>query len=140
MRHRRGRDALEDRGQDVVGADVVREGLERQDEPVAHDVAGHVHDVLGQGVGAAADEGQGPGGEDQVDRRPRAGAERDVALELGHAEALLGCPGGGRQAHGVLDQRRVDVDLVGLALEPEQVVRREDLLDRVEVRRSSARR
>ena len=41
--------------------DVVGERLEREHQPVAQDVEGHVEDVLRQGVVAAADEGQRPG-------------------------------------------------------------------------------
>ena len=60
-------------------------------------------DVLGQGVVAAADEGQRPGREDQVDRGSRARPERDVALELGQA-VRLGVAGRGGQPDRVLEQ------------------------------------
>ena len=114
--------------QERVAGDVVGERLERQHEPVAQDVERHVEHVLGQRVVAAADEGQRPGREDQVDRRARARAERDVALELGQA-VRLGRPRGRRQPDGVLDQRRVDVDAVGRLLHREQAVGRQHLLD-----------
>ena len=85
-------------------------------------------DVLGQGVVAPADEGQRPGREDEVDRRARTRPERDVALELGQA-VRLGRPGGRRQPDGVLEQGRVDVDVVGGGLHREQAIGRQDLRD-----------
>ena len=60
----------------------------RQHQAVAHHVERHVEHVLRQRVVAAAHEGQRPRGQDQVDRRARAGAERDVALQLLQAVLL----------------------------------------------------
>ena len=151
LRRRRGRhvllerddgdgDPAEDRGSRSVGGDVVGERLEGQDEPVAHDVVGHVEDVLRQDVVAAADEGERPGGEDQVDRGARAGPVGDVALELRQPVRAAGVARRGREPDGVLDQGRVDVDRVDGLLELDQVVGREDPLDRLERGRSSARR
>ena len=68
--------------------DVVRERLEGEDEAVAQDVERHVHDVLGQRVVAAPDEGQRPGREDEIDRGARAGPEGDVALEVAESVGL----------------------------------------------------
>ena len=114
----------QDGRQQLVGGDVVGERLEREDHAVAHDVTRDVEHVLRQGVLAAAQEGQRTAGEDEVDRRPRAGAVGDVSSELGHPEGGW-IAGGGGQSDRVIGQRRVGVDAVGLRLEPEQLVGRE---------------
>jgi len=51
---------LEDGGQQAIGGDVVGQGLEGEDQPVSHHVAGHVEQVGRQRVVAAPEEGQGP--------------------------------------------------------------------------------
>ena len=89
---------------------------------MAHDVEGHVADVLGQGVVAAADERQGPRGEDEVDRGPRARSVGDVPLQLGKPAGPRGAGSGG-QADRVVEQSRIDVDPVGLPLQLDQVGR-----------------
>src|SRR3954469_23802311 len=97
---RRG-DALEDRREDPVGRDVVRQRLVREDEPVAHDVGRHVEHVLGEDIPPAADEGERLARQDQVDRGAGAGAVRDVARQLGHPEAA-GDAGRDGQPHRVV--------------------------------------
>ena len=98
---------------------------------MAHHVGRHVEDVLREDVLAAPDVGEGTGREDQVDRRPWAGAVGDVALDLGDAEGARGA-GRARQADRVLVQRRIDVDAVDHLLQRDELARREDLLDSVE--------
>ena len=83
---------------------------------MAHDVGCHVEHVLRQDVLAAADVGQRPRREDQVDRGARAGAVGDVALELGHPEGARRA-GRAREPDRVLVQRRVDVHAVDGLLE-----------------------
>ncbi len=85
-------------------------------------VAGQLSGVGGQGVVPAAQEGQRLRAEHHVDRRPRAGAEGDVAGHLGQAGRGQVT---GRAAHPdrVLDDLRVDVHRVGGPLEAEQGLR-----------------
>ena len=60
---------------------------------------------VGIDVAPAADDGQGPGGVDEVDRAARAGAEGDERLDLRQPDAL-GLAGGRGQGDGVVDDRR----------------------------------
>ena len=136
---RRARGCGQDRAQQVVGGDVVGQRLERQHQAVAHDVERHVEHVLRQDVVAAAHEGQGPRGQDQVDRGARAGAEGEVALEVGQPEALR-VAGRRREADRVLDERRVDVDRVGRLLELDAARRSSRTCRPARARRSCARR
>ncbi len=87
----------------AVGGDLFGQGLVGQDQAVAQDVAGEFLDVLGQGVAAAPEHGQGSGGGDQVDRPSRAGAIGDVARR-----GRGGCswPGGGWRRTGRRRTRR----------------------------------
>ena len=84
-------------------------------------VVGDLAQVLRERVLAAADECQRPAGEDEVDRRARAGAVGDEAGEVAE-------PDGGdvarrvRELDRVLDQRRVDEDGVGRLLQPGELV------------------
>ena len=66
----------------------VGERLVGQHEAVAQHVGREVGDVLGQHVVAAAQERERPRALDQVDRRARARAEREVAREVLDAVAL----------------------------------------------------
>ncbi|CAN5699236.1 hypothetical protein BH18ACT6_BH18ACT6_17820 [soil metagenome] len=45
---------------------------------MAKDVLGEIPDVLGQGIGAPAEEGQGAGAVDEIDRAAGARPEGDV--------------------------------------------------------------
>ena len=105
---------------DVVGGHVVGEGVVAEHQPVAQDVRGDVLHVLRQRVVAAAQQRQRPGGPDQAERGARAGAVLDESRDVRHA-VLGGGPGGQHQPDGVVDQRVVHEDLVGLALQGEQV-------------------
>ena len=96
---------------------------------MAQDVRRQLGDVRRQHVAAAAQDGQGARAVDEVDRAARAGAVRDVALEL------RGAPVGelaGRldQADRVADDARVDVDVVDAALQRGQALGVEDLARR----------
>ena len=115
---------VDDRAQELVARDVLGQRLERQHEPVAQHVERQVEDVLGQRVVAAAHERERARREDEVDRRARAGAEGDVAPRSA-SPCAAGIARRRRQPDGVLDQRRVDEDLVGLALQREQPVGRQ---------------
>ncbi len=90
-------DPADDAPEQRVAVHVVGQRLERQHQPMAKDVEDHVEHVLGQHVVAAADEGQGPRGQDQVDRGTRTRPEGDVALELGQP-VPFGRAGRGRDA------------------------------------------
>src|SRR5437899_9981258 len=112
---------LDDSLQDGVTGHVVRERLERQQEAVTHDAQRDVEDFLRQCVIPASDKGEGARREHQVDRRSWARAVGDVTRDL--LEPVFGRrPGCRDQSDGVLEQRGVDVDAVGLRLETEQVV------------------
>ena len=113
----RGEDAVDD----VVGGDAVGERLVGEHEPVAQHVVGDLAQVLRERVLAAADECQRPPGEDQVDRRARAGAVGDEAREV--AEPDRGDVARRvRELDRVLDQRRVDEDAVGRPLQRDELV------------------
>ena len=114
---------VEDPLDDGVGGDPVGQRGVAQDQPVAQDVGRQGDDVGRQDVAAAVEEGHRAGAVDEVDRAARAGAVRDVGLEVG------GAPVG--QLAGRLDERdrvadepRVDVDLGHGPLEAEQARRR----------------
>jgi len=77
---------------------------------VAKDVRCELRHVRRDDVPAAADQGQGPRGVDEVDRTPRARPKRDVRLDLRQAD-LLGRPSRGRERDRIVDDRPVDVDL-----------------------------
>jgi len=84
-------------------------------------VRGELADVLGQGVLAPADERERATREDEVDRCPRARAERDEARELTEPDRrdVAGC---GRELDGVLDEGGIDEDLVRRGLKREELV------------------
>ena len=125
--HHRDRDTIEDLVENIVSADIVGERFIGEDDAVAHHVQRHVEHILGQGIFAAAHKGQGPAGQDQVDRRTRAGAEHDVALHIfqAHLLRLTGC---GHHADGIFHQGRVHIHLIRFLLEFEQISGGEDFL------------
>src|SRR5437867_5643040 len=96
---------------DIVGGDVLREGLEGEDDAMPYYVEREILDVLPRDVAATAEVGQRATSQDEVDRRARARAVADV---LGHiADAVLGrvaCRG--REPADVLQQRRIDEDII----------------------------
>ena len=62
-------DPVEDAGDDGLGGDLLRLGLVGEGDAVPEDVVGHGLHVLGGHVGLAAQEGVGPRGQGQVERR-----------------------------------------------------------------------
>ena len=90
--------------EDHVGRDFLGEGREAGHDAVAEDIAGELGHVGRDDVAAAADDGQRAGGMDEVDRAARAGAERDVRLDLRQADDARVARGGG-QRDGVVDDR-----------------------------------
>src|SRR5450759_620321 len=96
QRYLRHRDSLEDRRQHIVGGHIVGESLERQDEAMAHHFASHVEYVLRQRVIPAANEGQGAGRENEVDRGSGAGAVGNVSGQIRHAMGLRRAGRGGQ--------------------------------------------
>ena len=104
--------ALDDR----VGGQALGQRLVRQHQAVAQHVAAPAGHVLGQRIAAAAHEGQRARALDQPDGGARAGAEGQVLGEVGEAVALRPARRAD-QLDGVLDQRRVDVDLAALVLQ-----------------------
>ena len=88
LRDRHGRDeAVEDH----VRRDLLGERREARHDPVAEDVAGELGDVGREDVAPAADDCQGAGRVDEVDRAARAGPERDVLLDLRQADGVRAC-------------------------------------------------
>src|SRR4029434_5749077 len=85
-------------------------------------------DVLGQAVAAAPEHGQGPGGRDQVDRPPGAGAVGDVAGQVGQGVGGR-VAGGVAQGDGVLGDQPVDIDVGGVGLEGGQLLQGQDFGD-----------
>ena len=73
---------------ELVGVEAFGQRLVRQHQPMAQHVGRQVGHVLGQHVVAAAQEGERARALDQVDRRARARAEREVLREVGEAVAL----------------------------------------------------
>src|SRR2546429_5577484 len=71
-------DALKHALQEVVGADVIGERLERQDETMPDHVEREVLQILTGDVPASTKEREGAAGEDQVDRRARTRSVADV--------------------------------------------------------------
>ncbi len=71
-------DDLEDGVDDGVGADVGRQRLVAEDDPVVERVAGELADVLREDVVTAADERERASRGHQRDRPSGAGAERHV--------------------------------------------------------------
>src|SRR5215212_7281806 len=82
-------------------------------------------DVLGQGVAAAPQDGQGPGGRDQVDRSSGGGPIGDVAGQVGQ---VVGGRVAGRvtEGDGVFGDQPVDIDLGGVGLEGLQLGQAQD--------------
>src|SRR5258705_2368410 len=82
----RNRDAREDTLHHVVRGDVLGKRFEREDDAVAKDVEREVLNVLSCDVAAAAEIGECPTGEEEVDRRRRARAEGDVLSHVANHE------------------------------------------------------
>ena len=71
----------------LVARHVLRLGLEREHDPVAQDVGRERANVLGDHVGAAAEEGVRPGRLGQRDRGAGRAAEGDQGLEVRQPDA-----------------------------------------------------
>ena len=114
---------------DRVGGDVVGERLIRQHDAVPHHVEGKLADVVRQHVVTAVQERERPGAGDEGDRGARAGPLADVPLQVAEpgTERPPGC---GYQAHGVVDDGGIDVDLPHALLHGDQVRRAEHRADR----------
>ena len=123
----------------VVRVDAVRQGLVREHEPVAQDVVGDLLDVLRQRILTTAHERERAAGEDHVDRRARAGAERDETRQLPEPDRGDVARGVG-ELHRVLDERGIDEHRVGRPLQPDQLLGVERPPRRLLRRRSCARR
>jgi hypothetical protein len=106
---------------DLVGRHGVGQRFVRQHQPVPQHVRREVGDVLRQHVRASAQERERAGALDQRDRRPGAGAERQVLAEVLDAVAL-GVARRVGELHRVLHQRGVDVALAALALQRVQLL------------------
>ena len=119
----------EDAGDDLVGGHFLGLGLVGELDAVAEDVGGDLLDVLGRGVGAAAEHGVGAGGEVEPERRARGGAERDERGEVLHAEAR-GLAGGEDEVEEVLADLLVAVHRVEGGAEAVEGAGVEDGLDR----------
>src|SRR6267142_6573463 len=101
---------------DVVGADVLGERFEREDDPVPQDVEREVLDVLPGDVPAPAEIRERATGEDEVDGGPRARAVADVLRHV--ADSVLGRLSRRRcEPHDVLHEGWVDENIVDLALQ-----------------------
>ena len=105
-------DALDHR----VGVDAFGQRLVGEHEAMPQHVADQAGHVLGQGVAAAAHEGERARAFDQADGRARAGAEGQVLGDVGELVALRAARRAD-QLDRVLHQRRVDVDLAALLLQ-----------------------
>src|SRR5258707_3088454 len=81
-------DVLEELADDCLGRDLLGLRLVREDDAVTEHVDAHGLDVLGRDVAAVAPEGVRARREVEVDRRARAGAERDEVRELAQAWRL----------------------------------------------------
>ena len=101
--------------------EVAGERFVREHEAVAQHVGGDVEHVLGQGVGAAAQQGQGPCPGDEPEARPRAGAVLDEIGEVGEAEVGRR-PCGQDEVHRVVDDAAVDVHVIGGALQRDELL------------------
>ncbi len=88
--HLRQGDGVENAVQQCVAADIIRQRFVRKHQAVADHIQGQVAHILGQGVGAPAQVGQRPGGEDQVDRGARAGAKGDERRQVAQADQAAG--------------------------------------------------
>ena len=92
--------------------------------------SGASSDEIGrQHVPPTAQDREGPGAVDEVDRAARARSVRDVRLEFRGAP-VGELPGGFDERDRVADDPRIDVDLVDLGLEGDQAVAVEDLARR----------
>ena len=105
--HARRRHGGEHGGDDVAGVDAVGDGVEGQQQPVRDDVAGHVGDVAGQDVVAAAQQREGAAGRDEAEGGARAGAELEQAVEVAEAVAVR-VAGRDDERHRVLRDGVVD--------------------------------
>src|SRR6266550_634720 len=122
-------DAREHTLHDVVGGDVLRESLERQHDAMAQHIEREVLYVLTGDVSAAPEIGKRATGEDEVDRSARARAVADVLGDV--ADAVFGrLPRRGGQPDDVFHERRIHEDIVDLALQLQQAVRRHHRDDR----------
>ena len=120
-------DRGDDLADDVARVGAVGDGVEGEQQAVAHHVGGDLDDVGGQHVGAAAQQREGPAGGEHAQGGARADAELDGAAEVGEPVALRGAGGDG-QVDQVGGHRVVDEEAVGDLLEPDDVGRLEDLL------------
>src|SRR2546425_4387696 len=84
----RNRDVVEDAADDRLRGDLLRLGLVRHDEPMAHDVEGDGLYIIGQHVVASVEERVGPSRERHVDRGARRDAIRDERLQVGELGTL----------------------------------------------------
>ena len=102
-------------------------------------VGREIRHVLGQHVGASAQERERARALDQVDGRARARAIGDVASQIGDAVAfrVARCRG---EPHRVVHQRRIHVAGAALALQRGELVGRGHGGDLLRERRSRARR
>src|SRR6266513_3943547 len=117
------RDTREHALHDVVRADILRESVEGEDDPVPQDVESEVLDVLPGHIPAAAEIRERATGEHEVDGRARARTVADVLRHI--TDAVLGrLPRRGREPDDVLHERRIDEDLVDLALQLDETLGR----------------
>src|SRR5438270_2319578 len=119
---------FDDAADDGVGGHAVGDTFVAQDDPVSQDLRRDGGEVLTQDIAAASDERERASRADEMDRRARAAAVVDCALELRYARCLqvARC---GHQRRRVGDDRRIDVDLPHLALQLDELFGCENLTD-----------
>src|SRR4029453_16412446 len=111
---------LHDSMDQLIWRHRLGESLIRQHEPVAKYIGYQIRHVLGQDVGASAQERQRPRALDEIDRSARARAERYVLGQAGDTVAIW-IPRSGGEPHRVLLERRVHIDAPALVLKHAQL-------------------
>src|SRR6478735_1075514 len=99
-------DGGDERVDDSLDAGVVGDRLKPEDDTVTQHPMGQRLDVLGHDVVATGEDGPGPSRLGERDTPARAGAELDVAGQVGR-DVGLRVAGDVDQAHGGGDDRRV---------------------------------
>jgi len=122
------RHSREDRAEQVVGADVIGQGLVAEHHPMTQDIGRKLPGIHRDDVITATQIGPRPGRQHDVDRRARAGTEGQIAGQFGKPHHAW-VTGRTRERDGILDHSGVDADRVDGGLQPPKSVRVEDRVD-----------